>query len=296
MQIKRMEKAINTFDAESSTNNSRSGSSAVNVINTFSETSSTPIYRFLQLVFLATILSCVLSNLGAFFVTELPWDVTIPTKNPLNDTMNLYALQMITIKALLTLGDEQTYFSLGNTLNQTRISQYFGYSNYQASMVSFTAQMETAFKDSLQNCLGSPSALLEPYITERLKIPLTVSNPTKFTDIMNTSFSQNLTYLDLLMIYASDLNLMTRLQLDSPVLAFSFTVQVSETQDCCFLSPIIDSAVNHSEFVSVAVQIALIFLIALLLIPSYFLLKKRLSLHEKVFDLLVSIDAEQVAL
>jgi hypothetical protein len=34
--------------------------------------------------------------------------------------------------------------------------------------------------------------------------------------------------------------------------------------------------------------------IALLLIPSHLLLRQRLSLHEKIYDLLVSIDAEQI--
>lgn len=71
-----MEKAICTYDAESSTNSSKGGSSAVAIISTFSEGNSAPLYRFLQLAFLATILSCVLSNLGAYFITELPWDPT----------------------------------------------------------------------------------------------------------------------------------------------------------------------------------------------------------------------------
>jgi hypothetical protein len=64
-----MERAICTYDAESSTNSSKGGSSAVNIITTFSEGNTTPLYRFLQLAFLATILACVLSNLGAYFVT-----------------------------------------------------------------------------------------------------------------------------------------------------------------------------------------------------------------------------------
>jgi len=126
MQIKQMEKAINTYDAESSTSNSKIGSSAVAIINNFAETSSTPIYRFVQIAFLASVLTCVLSNLGAYFASDLSWDVTSPTYNPLNDTMNLYAIQMLTIKALLTYSDVQSYVNLGNALNKTRISQYYG--------------------------------------------------------------------------------------------------------------------------------------------------------------------------
>jgi hypothetical protein len=93
------------------------------------------------------------------------------------------------------------------------------------------------------------------------------------------------------MIYTTDLNLLRGFDIDSPLMKHSYSVQVANTQNCTFLSPIIDSAVRHSETVAVAVHLALMVLIALLLIPLYLLLKKRLSLHEKVFDLLVSIDA-----
>jgi hypothetical protein len=48
------------------------------------------------------------------------------------------------------------------------------------------------------------------------------------------------------MIYATDLNLMSRFDLSSPTLAYSFTIPVSLTQNCSFLSPIIDKAVQAS--------------------------------------------------
>jgi hypothetical protein len=125
-----MEKAINTYDVQSSTSTSKSGSSAVSVINSFSEAGSHPLYRLLQLAFLITILTCFLSNLAAYFVTDLPWDPSVPTRNPLNDTMNLYALQMLTIKAVLILGDQNNYFQTSSTINRTRVSQYFGMSSF----------------------------------------------------------------------------------------------------------------------------------------------------------------------
>jgi hypothetical protein len=56
--------------------------------------------------------------------------------------MNLNALHMLTIKALITLDDEQIYFKQPNGLNTTRISQYFGFQNYQQSVVNFTANLE----------------------------------------------------------------------------------------------------------------------------------------------------------
>lgn len=63
----------------------------------------------MQLVFLMTITFCVLSNIGTFYVTDLPWDSSVATHNPINDTMNFYALQMLTVKSLLLLGDQQYY-------------------------------------------------------------------------------------------------------------------------------------------------------------------------------------------
>lgn len=48
---------------------------------------------------------CIISNLGAYFVAELPWDNTRSTNNPLNDTMNFNALHMLTLKTMTTLQD-----------------------------------------------------------------------------------------------------------------------------------------------------------------------------------------------
>ena len=107
--------------------------------------------------------------------------------------------------------------------------------------------METALKDSVLNCLATPSELLQPYINERFSIPLVVLNPATVVQLLNTSTrSQNLTYLSLLMIYTSDLNLLRRFDIDSPVMKYSYSVQVANTQNCTFLSPIIDSAVQRS--------------------------------------------------
>jgi hypothetical protein len=68
-QIKHMEKAIYTYDEASSKDSSKGGSSAAVIITAFSEGNSTPLYRFLQLAFLASILASVLSNLGSYFIT-----------------------------------------------------------------------------------------------------------------------------------------------------------------------------------------------------------------------------------
>jgi hypothetical protein len=102
-------------------------------------------------------------------------------------------------------------------------------------------------------------------------------NPTTIDQMLNSSAPyQNLTYLDLLMIYATDLNLMVNLKLTGPVLGYSFTYHVVTAQNFSHLSPIIDSAVKHNEFVSIAVHITLMVIIILLLIPLHVLFRKRL--------------------
>jgi hypothetical protein len=70
--------------------------------------------------------------------------------------------------------------------------------------------------------------------------------------------------------------LMTQLQLDAPVLGYSFTVPVGLAQNFSHLSPIIDSAVKDNEFSSIAVHISLMKLIAFLLISLHILFRKTL--------------------
>lgn len=104
-----------------------------------------------------------------------------------------------------------------------------------------------AYKGSIKNVIWPSSKLLEPYVDERLNTPLAVANPTTIDQLLSSSVSyQNLTYLDLLMIYATDLNPMTQLQLDAPVIGYSFTVPIGLAQNCSHLSPIIDSAVRDN--------------------------------------------------
>ena len=88
---------------------------------------------------------------------------------------------------------------------------------------------------------------------------------------------------------------MTRLSLYNIIIEYTYNNQVSETQNVTRFNSIIDDAVRHTETVSIAVHSVLMVAIALLLVPSCCLLRKRLILHEKVYDLLVSIDPAQVS-
>lgn len=99
-----------------------------------------------------------------------------------------------------------------------------------------------------------------------------------------------MTFLDLQMVYATDISLLTRLSLYNTIMAYTYTSQVDQAQNASRLSSVIDDAVRNTETVSIAVHSVLMVAIALLLVPSCCLLRKRLILHEKVYDLLVSID------
>lgn len=111
------------------------GNLAVNVLTIFSTNNNIPLYKFLQLAFFASIACCIFSIIGSFYVADLPWDSTLTYKNPLNDTMNLYSIQMLTAKLFLIQSDVNTYQKSGKQLNKTRISEYFGSSDYTTSVV-----------------------------------------------------------------------------------------------------------------------------------------------------------------
>ncbi len=69
-QFNKMEAVFN-IEAESSTASSKSSTSAVNILNAFSETYSTVYYRLLQIVFLVIMLICTACSIGAHFSSGL---------------------------------------------------------------------------------------------------------------------------------------------------------------------------------------------------------------------------------
>jgi len=68
----------------------------------------------------------------------------------------------------------------------------------------------------------------------------------------------------------------------------------SQTSDYPLVSSIISSSFDSSNTKQMAIGIALIGLAVLLVIPMIIMLHKRLNIHERVFDLLSSIDGMQV--
>jgi hypothetical protein len=56
----------------------------------------------------------------------------------------------------------------------------------------------------------------------------------------------------------------------------------------------IDKQISQDSERSLLVQVGMIILVVLLLVPGYAFLRSRLPLHEKIFDLVVSIDVDLV--
>jgi hypothetical protein len=81
------------------------------------------------------------------------------------------------------------------------------------------------------------------------------------------------------MNYAVDFNLITKMKLNGVIMTGSFTPAIAAIQNASFLSPLIDNKVRLRQTVIVVVHASLICLSALILIPLFLLLRKRLSLH-----------------
>jgi hypothetical protein len=108
----------------------------------------------------------------------------------------------------------------------------------------------------------------------------------------STTTYQNIRYKEAVLLYATDFQLMAQLKLNSTILKPSYSPTIAQAQNASHFSALIDQGVSDSQKISIIVHISLIAFSILLLIPLFCLLRRRLSLHEKIFDLLVSIDAK----
>ena len=81
------------------------------------------------------------------------------------------------------------------------------------------------------------------------------------------------------MVYVTDLSLMTQLKLSSTVIADTYSPTIATAQNCSSFSQLIDQGVSTAQTTSIAVHISLMTIMTLLLIPLFYLLRSRLSLH-----------------
>lgn len=77
-------------------------------------------------------------------------------------------------------------------------------------------------------------------------------------------------------IFATDMNLMVNKQLNSTIFSYSYSSKISRAQNVSYVADKIDDAVNHKELMSSIVHGSLMALIALLIIPLWILLGRRL--------------------
>lgn len=93
-----------------------------------------------------------------------------------------------------------------------------------------------------------------------------------------------------MMIFVTDFDMMSHLKLESILMPSSFSYHVYNAQNVTFLSKVISDAVENNENISLALHLVFMSVIVLLLIPIHFILRRRLALHERIFDLMASID------
>ena len=122
---------------------------------------------------------------------------------------------------------------------------------------------------------------------------LTVNNP-------NTAkrAKQNLTYSEIVSIMIVDYNMMALKANFNETLAPYFTTEVVPYMNTSFIKslvPYITESVSQSDNSTKIFGIAISLSTLLLVIPIALFLRKRFALHEKVFDLMASVDAEAVA-
>lgn len=87
-ELKKMENAIAYQDNESSAS-TKSGTSAINTLSSFSESNSIPIYRYVLIAYIIVVALCVSSNLVGYLTADLSWNNTIRDNNPISDILNM---------------------------------------------------------------------------------------------------------------------------------------------------------------------------------------------------------------
>jgi hypothetical protein len=76
-ELKKMEKILMNYDQESSTSSSKGINSAVNIITSFSQNSTVPVYNYIAITFIIVILLCTAVNVSFYLVPSLGWDNSV---------------------------------------------------------------------------------------------------------------------------------------------------------------------------------------------------------------------------
>lgn len=92
------------------------------------------------------------------------------------------------------------------------------------------------------------------------------------------------------MNYAVDINMMSHNTLINGIMFYeTYTTAVVSIQNVTSIRSFIDDSISKSKDLNFLAQLILCGVIFLLLIPLAYSLKGRMKVHEKIFDLIVSI-------
>ena len=95
--------------------------------------------------------------------------------------------------------------------------------------------------------------------------------------------------------YCMDLNIFSYNSFSKEIFLYqSFDKDLADTQNTTFFINYINHKIANCQNLNISLQLPLIIVVILLVFPLYFFLKKRLIFHEKIFDLIVSLDSNLI--
>jgi len=231
----------------SSVSTSNSSISSISILSNFLENSFAPTYSYIQVVFFIVIICSLIVNLICYLSCGLAWENSTDADNPITDTIKAQTLELLTINSLLNTGDMLTYNVNNSTLNLTRLVLYTITLNYTADFITIQNDNFRKFKDNLYTCLTNYSSLLEEPFNSLWSTPINVSDPSITLDSIQTSV-QTVTYLELMMNYAVDMNRFSYLNLEKGTMMYlTYSSSVASIQNVTNFSTYINNSIATSK-------------------------------------------------
>jgi len=106
---------------------------------------------------------------------------------------------------------------------------------------------------------------------------------------------QTVTYLELMMNYAVDMNRFSSLKISTGIMMYlTYSNSVTTIQNVTNFGTYIDGSITASKHNNIVIELSMCAIILIMIIPLCCVLRKRRGLHLKIFDLIVSIDIDLV--
>jgi hypothetical protein len=149
-------------------------------------------------------------------------------------------------------------------------------------------------RNIIYSLLQNHSLVLAEIIEEKWSTPVNFKD--RFVVPNTISYAiQNLTYLEVMLNFVVDINLAANKHHGNKIIVGNVvSFEFKKVQDSSNFVAAINQQINKDRDRSLFIQIAMIIVVVLCLVPVWLFLRTRLPLHEKIFDLMVSIDIDMV--